>query len=203
MKRLISALKKIRLSQVLSVFLAGVLMISTAACSGSAQARESVGQGRDSNSSAQGIPGHRQQNYKGGMNGYSDVDARYNKGVQAKTAAQAKGLVDNAERNVIDQTDDVGTNTKRILDKKGENLDQLGDNLKRDTRTFDRKADRATDKLQNQADNIRENAKSASKGVGRDLVGNAKQAVDKTSGYVQDKASEAARNTQRTLDKAS
>lgn len=199
MKRLISAIKKVRLSQVLAVFLAGVLMLSTAACSGSAQARGSVGgQGRDSNSAAQGIPGHRQQNYKGGMNGYSDVDARYNKGVQAKTAAQAKGLVDNAERNVIDQTDDVGTNTKRILDKKGENLDQLGDNLKRDTRSFDRKADRVTNNLQNQADNIRDDAKTASRsarqatdslkdntqGAGRDLAGKAKQAVNSATDAV-------------------
>lgn len=199
MKRLISALKKIRLSQVLAVFLAGVLMLSTAACSGGAQARESVGgQNRDSNSSAQGIPGHRQQNYKGGMNGYSDVDARYNKGVQTKSAAQAKGLVDNAERNVIDQTDDVGTNTKRILDKKGENLDQLGDNFKRDNRSFDRKADRVTNNLQNQADSIRDDAKSASRsarqatenikdntqGAGRDLAGKAKQAVDSAADSV-------------------
>jgi hypothetical protein len=150
------------------------------------------GQGRDSNSPAQGIPGHRQQNYKGGMNGYSDVDARYNKGVQAKSAAQAKGLVDNAERNVIDQTDDVGTNTKRILDKKGENLDQLGDNLKRDNRSFDKKADRVTNNLQNQADSIRDDAATASRGArqateglknstqgaGRDVAGKVKQAVD-------------------------
>jgi len=208
MKRLISVLKKIRLNQVLAMVLAGVLMLSTAACSGGAQARESSGgQGRDSNSPAQGIPGHRQQNYQGGMNGYSDTDARYNKGVQAKSSAQAKGLVDNAERNVIDQTDDVGTNTKRILDKKGENLDQLGDNLKRDTKSFDKKADRVTSNVKGQADNIRDDAKSAGKGLSKvtdqDLVGNAKQAVDKTSSYVQDKAGEVARNTQRAIDKAS
>jgi len=165
MKRLISALKKIRLSQVLSVFLAGVLMISTAACSGGAQARESIGQGRDSNSPAQGIPGHRQQNYQGGMNGYSDTDTRYNKGVQSRSSTQAKGLVDNAERNVIDQTDDVGTNTKRILDKKGENLDQLGDNLKRDSKSFDKKADQVTSNLKDQADNVHDDAKSASRNL--------------------------------------
>lgn len=181
MKRLISAIKKIRLSQVLAVFLAGVLMLSTAACSGSAQARDNVGgQSRDSNSSAQGIPGHRQQNYKGGMNGYSDVDARYNKGVQAKSAAQAKGLVDNAERNVIDQTDDVGTNTKRILDKKGENLDQFGSNLKQDTRSLDNKAGRTTSNLSD----------SAERGS-RNLAGNTKRAAD-----------EVTQNTQHVLEKA-
>jgi len=208
MKRLISALKKVRLSQILAVFLAGVLMISTAACSGGAQARESSGpQGRDSNSPAQGIPGHREQKYQGGMNGYSDTDTRYNKGVQSRSTSQAKGLVDNAERNVIDQTDDIGTNSKRILDKKGENLDQLGDNLKRDSKSFDKKADRVTSNVKDQADNIRDDAKSASKGLSKvadqDLVGNAKQAVNKTSSYVQDKASDAARSTQRAIDKAS
>lgn len=207
MKKLISAIRNIRMSQVLAVCLAGFLMFFSTACSGSAQAKDSAGFQRSSNSPEQGISGHRQQSYKGGMNGYSDVDARYNKGTQDRTATQAKGLVDNAERNVIDQTDDVGTNTRRILDKKGENAENFGQNVKQDTRALGRKTEgtaeelgdaaargqrnlrrnleKAGDNVSDRAEEMSDRATNATRDAGERVVGNVKQAADSAASSVQ------------------
>lgn len=197
MKKLISALKNIRMSQVLAVCLAGFLMFFSTACSGSAQARESAGYQRSSNSPEQGIPGHRQQNFKGGMNGYSDVDARYNKGTKDRTAAQTRGLVDNAERNVIDQTDDVGTNTRRILDKKGENAEHFGQNVKQDTRALGRKVEGTTEELSDAADRGQRNLGKNLQRAGDNVSDRAEGMSDRASSVTRDAsrgAREAAEN---------
>jgi len=61
------------------------------------------------------------------MNEFSDVDPRAKKPERLRQTRQASQ--ENAERNVIDQTSNVGENTKRILDKKGENAEDFGKNL--------------------------------------------------------------------------
>lgn len=207
MKRLISALTSLRLRQILATLLAGFLMVVTVACNGAPNVQASnFGEpnaelsggvkGGSDKQSERGIPGHRGERYEGGMNNYSDVDPRY----QGKTgvSAQAKALRDNAERNVIDMSDDVGTNTKRILDKKGENLEQFNDNVKDTSRNLGQTARRSAEDLSNVADeagdNLRnfqkdvskssagkavKNAQENAKSAGQDLIQDAKQAVDR------------------------
>jgi len=197
MKKLISAIRNIRMSQVLAVCLAGFLMFFSTACSGNAQAKDSAGYQRSSNSAEQGIPGHRQQNYKGGMNGYSDVDARYNKGTKDRSATQAKGLVDNAERNVIDQTDDVGTNTRRILDKKGENAEHFGQNVKQDTRALGRKTEGTTEELSDAAERGQRNLRRNLQKAGDNVSDRAEEMSDRAASATRDAsrgAREAAEN---------
>lgn len=205
MKRLIAAVKSIHLRKVLAIFFAGFLVFLTTACSG-AQAKGSMNAmgDRQSNSPEQGIPGHRSERYEGGMNGFSDVDPRMKN--TGSVSAKAKGLVDNAERNVIDQSQDIGTNTKRILDKKGENVKHLGQNAKEDSQSFGRRVERTADQLDDvtsgrgnfsrgaeRAGNaIQDNTRGVARGAeratsnmkdntasaGRNIVDNVKQAAD-------------------------
>lgn len=179
MNKLFTWLKKIRLAQVLTVFLAGVLLIVSTACNGAANARS------DANTLREEVPGSAVTNQReGGMNNYSDIDPRMD---ASKVGAKSKALIDKTERNVIDQTDDLGTNTKRILDKKGENLEQFGQNAKEDAAGFG-------DKAQNVVDSAAGRAKEAS----RKTQQAAEQAVD----TAKTKADRAASNTKGALDKA-
>ncbi|MDX2100164.1 MAG: hypothetical protein SFW36_20500 [Leptolyngbyaceae cyanobacterium bins.59] len=153
MKSVVSFFKKIRLNQVFSVLLAGFLFIGMVGCNGAAQATMPSGSTGEPGNSGQGIPGKRYQKYEGGMNGYNDVDPRRQE--TGSAVNKAKALRDNAERNVIDMDDDLGSNTKRILDKKGENLDQIGDNLKGNAKSFGEKVDRAAQDAQEAGDRFK------------------------------------------------
>lgn len=187
MKTMITSIAAV-LRRVTMVLLAGVFICLTAACSGATDV-----QARGLEQAKQGIPGHQSQPYEGGMNGYSDVDPRFN----ARGAkAEAKALVDKAERNVIDMSDDVGTNTGRILNKKGENAEQLGDNIKSNVKNFDRKLDRAANDAQGVAEDVKDNLRNARRNyvdpVGETLQNtgeNIKQSVRNTADYAKDKAS--------------
>ncbi|MEW6498200.1 MAG: DUF6658 family protein [Cyanobacteriota bacterium] len=92
MNKVISWLKSIRLDRILTVFLAGVLLFASTACGGSKVLAKSADDVR------QEVPsGAVTSPYQGGMNNYSDVDPRKN---TSEAQTKAKGLVDNAQRNI-------------------------------------------------------------------------------------------------------
>lgn len=203
MNKAISFLKRIRLAQVLVVFMAGALLIFNTACSGSANAgmtptdRGVAGTDRPGVSgegSTNGRNGYQSKIYdsvqpkEGGMNQYSDVDPRVK---SAGTEAKAKTLVDTAKRNVIDQTDDLGTNTKRTLDKKAENARDFGNELKQGGRELRQQTQNS---LETAGDNVRNAAEDASR--------NTRRAADKASNYVKDQTDEVTDRTQQTVEKA-
>lgn len=195
MKRLIAFVKALQFKQVLSFLFAGMLVLLSTACSPAAQALLP-------GESDQGIPGHRSQQYEGGMNGYSDTDPRRSATDAAATKIQAKGLKDNAQRNVIDMTDDLKANTDRTLDKKAENLKQLGNNAKRDAKDFGNKVDDATDDLQDTSKAVKENVRSAGKEYSKDAKQAAESVKDKVkdvSKNVSDKAKSAAKDTANSI----
>jgi polyhydroxyalkanoate synthesis regulator phasin len=233
MNRLIAALKRIRLSQILMAFLAGVLLFVSTACSSDKVQAQTPNRRQEVPAGLEAVPGKRNPRpevpeqaetnkfSKGGMNDFSDVDPRLD---TSGASQKAKALVDNAEKNVIDETSNVGETTKRILDKKGENVEDLGKNLKEsgeftkdkaqgvaedvtkgtkqtteDIKNATRDATRELTRGANQAaENVKENTKAAS----RDVADKAQQAGDKTSGFAQDKVNQALRGTQRTFYKA-
>lgn len=171
MKKLFSALKKIQIKQILTAFVLGSLLFVTQACSSvDAKAPDS--------------------GYQGGMNGYSDVDPR-SKGAEAAANMKAKGLKDNAEVNEIDQTGSLGGNTRRTLDKKGENLKDLGKNLKES-------GEYATDKAQEKAENFAEGTKRGIKNIKE----NTSDALDSLTNSAGDVAEDASLSTQRAAKDA-
>lgn len=166
MKKIFSALRKIQIKQILSAFVLGTLLFVTQACS-------SV----DAKTPDSG--------YQGGMNQYSDVDPR-SKGAEAAAKMKAKGLKDNAEVNEIDQTGSLGGNTRRTLDKKGENLKDLGKNVKES-------AGYAADEVQDSAEDFAEGTK---RGM-RNIKENTSDALDSLTNSAGDVAEDAKLGTKR------
>jgi hypothetical protein len=171
MNKLFSALRKIQIKQILTAFVLGSLLFVSQACSSvDAKAPDS--------------------GYQGGMNGYSDVDPR-SKGAEAAANMKAKGLKDNAEVNVIDQSGSLGGNTRRTLDKKAENLKDLGENAKES-------AGYAADKAKESASDFAEGTK---RGISN-IKENTSDALDSLTNKAGDVAEDAKLSTQRAAKDA-
>jgi hypothetical protein len=193
MKHLKNWFKKLRLRQVLTVFLGATLLFVSTACSGGAtattsqeleSARESMVQGNTPDDAINGrsenlikgktsdelrpdIPSDRATSvYEGGMNKYPDIDPRRD---TSTAGAKAQGLVENAEEQVIDQTGSIGENVKRTLDQKAENLQRSGRNQAESLQSLPSKAkDTAEDVAEGTKKgtrNLKENVEDAAEDV--------------------------------------
>lgn len=178
MNRIAALLKRIRPSQILMAFMAGMfLLVSTACSSDKVQAQTPDGSRQQVPAGLEAVPGKRNprpevperavtNTFEGSsMNEFSDTDPR----TQDTASDKAKALVENAKRNVIDQTGDLGENTKRTLDKKGENLEDFGKNVQRsaeDTKdTAQRKAEDFAEGTKQGAGNVKDNTLDAATGL--------------------------------------
>lgn len=163
MKHLISILKGIRLKQILGICLAAVLLVVTTACSGPSNAAMNPGSGAASSNTAKSA-----YHGKDTTENYVDLNER-----PGRNSAAVKGQTDRvkqaANRSMIDMTGDVGENTQRTLDRKGDNARQFGRNVQQSAdRTADRTADSAKD------------LQRASERGARNLGRNADRAADAT-----------------------
>jgi len=245
MKKLIAAVKKIHLGRVLVTCIAGLLLFVSTACSGSVQAKSPdagvvTGRRQDVPAGKLAVPGQKNprpeipggtatspdrgvvNKFEGGrstMNEFSDVDPRA-RDLEKAANRKANALIENAERNVIDQTSDVGENTKRILGKKGENAEDFGKNVSRNTESIQDKIKGAAEDLtrgtKRGTENIKDNTSDALQGAdrnvsrvaedakdtARDLGKSAKRNAEDAADYAQGKANEAARNTQKGFYRA-
>jgi len=203
MKKLATLIKRLRLNQILSVFLVGVLMFVSTACSNNPTSAGTRAGDRDSligkraSEIREEVPNKVTDNrFQSGMNDYSDVDPRFN---ERSIQGSAKALKENAERNVIDMTDDVGTNTKRILGKKGENAEQFGQRAKADTETLGDKAQRGTGELLERTQKGTENLKANT----RNAAQQTQQAAEDTAADVKSSARGTASNLKAGANTAS
>jgi ElaB/YqjD/DUF883 family membrane-anchored ribosome-binding protein len=199
MNKFMSGLKNIRPLRILTAFVAAIFLLITQACN-SADATTPVSstphqiegpQSAEPNSQVYVPKGAKVISpYEGGMNNFSDTDPR---SATAKTEVKVKAeaLKENAEQNLIDQTSNVGENTRRILDKKGDNVEDLGKNLQRQAEYTKSNAEEAADDFakgtKRGIENIQENTKNAAQGAGQN---------------VQSAAEDAKLNAKRTADKA-
>ncbi|MGB3264620.1 MAG: DUF6658 family protein [Microcoleus sp.] len=164
MNRLTAFLKKIRAVQILTVFLAGILVLVSTACS-----RADAMTGKTSDQIREEVPSEAVNSvYKGGQNQYGDEDPR-NKTV---TAAEAKAqlLKDQAQRRIdTKSSSDVGENVRRVRDDASDKLDQIGDKVNDNARNAQRKADDFGDKTKEGFANLKENTREGLKGA-KDIV---------------------------------
>jgi hypothetical protein len=169
MNRLTAFLKKIRAVQILTVFLAGILVFVSTACKGS-----DVIAGKTADQIREEVPsGAVTSEYKGGQNQYSDDDPRnpIAPGVEAK----AKLLKDEAQRRIeTKSSNNVGENVRRVADDAPNKLDQIGEKVKDDARTAQRKADDFGDKTKQGFANLKENTREGLKGA-KEIVKEATQ----------------------------
>ncbi len=183
MKRLTAFLKKIRAVQILTVFLAGILVLVSTACSrpdvtaGKTDVivgKTDVKVGKTADKIREEVPsGAVTSEFKGGMNDYSDVDPR-NKKV---TAAEAKAqLLKEQAQHRIDtkSSNNVGENVRRVADDAPDKLNQVGEKVKDDARTVQSKADNFGDKTKQGFANLKENTREGLKGA-KDIVKEATQ----------------------------
>lgn len=191
MNKFVSVIKSIRLGQVLTAFLAGVLLFVSTACAGNAQAKAPQGEMRGAGSNPVG----QNQPYEGGMNNFSDTAP----GQAAKgTAAKTKALVDRAER-------DINTKGANSVDKYvdnfrsgaplGERVEKLTDSVKgavkntlEDAKELGDRASNASENTlkgaKNAAGNIKDNTEYAAKDASRSAKSVAKDAAQATEDAV-------------------
>jgi hypothetical protein len=97
--------------------------------------------------------------YEGGMNNFSDRDAR----AKGSVEQQAEALKRQAEKNIQKSSSNLGENARRVA----RDSDQIGENL-------GRKAESVKEKVQDEADSF---GKSTKKGL-RNIKNNAQEAPD-------------------------
>ena len=172
MKGLIQTIKSINIRQILTVFLAGCLLVISTACSqgnlaqigGKAYtetAKRAMSDTYDDYDANQG--------FKGGMNGYND-DPRYN----AETTAKTKALVDKAKSR---QKDNLGDYAEDITDRAGDRLETTTKNA---SRTLQANQEKAADYIQDKSDNLKEAFDDATN-TAQNAVEDATQATQKTA----------------------
>ena len=164
MKKLMGWLNGIRLDRILTAFLVGILLFVSTACSGNASAKTSAISPKTADQIRQEVPsGAVTSEYKGGMNDYSDVDPRFNEsGAQAK----AKGLIDNAQRNInekgIDSVDQYVENY-RSGTPLGERVRNIGEDIAGSAKNLQKDVAKGSkenfENLQNNTKNLGEKAK--------------------------------------------
>ncbi|MEG4342215.1 hypothetical protein QUB70_02840 [Microcoleus sp. A003_D6] len=171
MNRLTAFLKKIRAVQILTVFLAGILVLVSTACSRPdvTAGKTDVVAGRTSDKIREEVPsGAVTSEYKGGMNNYSDVDPRNQKVTSAEAKAQL--LKEQAQHRIdTKSSNNVGENVRRVADDATDKLDQVGEKLNENARTAQRKADDFGDKTKKGFANLKENTREGLKGA-KDIV---------------------------------
>lgn len=196
MSKVIAWVKNIRPIKILTVFCVGMLLIVTQACGSVTAGEPKAG----ANSELSVPKGDKILNpYEGGMNNFSDTDPR-SKEARTEVKAKAEALKQNAEQNVIDQTGTLGENTRRTLDKKGENAADFGKNLQQS-------AEGTKDKIGNSAENFAEgvqrgieNIKDNTKDAAGDLTINAQRAAEDAKTNVQRTAQDAGDAINKTVN---
>ncbi|MCD8487293.1 MAG: hypothetical protein LRZ84_11330 [Desertifilum sp.] len=186
-------LKKINLRQVLTVFLAGVLLVISTACSNNALAR-TADQVEDE------VPSSALTNkFEGGMNNYRDTDPRRDtKGADAK----AEGLVRNSQRNIDKSVDGADEYVRNY--KQGTPLDERVKNLSEDVgEATSNTAEDFAEGTERGFKNLKQNASRAVDGIG-DTVGdaadNASDTVERSADNVKKAAQKATGEMKTTRD---
>ncbi len=150
MSKIVSFFKSIRLKQILTVFLAGVVLLLNTACTRAQATMPDPGP----------HPVGQNQPYKGGMNNFEDAAPG---AVVEGTPDKVKALVDNAERNLTsDDPRDANPRNNELIKNPGKAVERTKDTL--------------GDAITTRANNVKEEAKK----VGDRVAGTGERAAEKT-----------------------
>jgi hypothetical protein len=169
-KKVIALLKNIRPLKLVTVFLAGMILFITQACSSVAATtpRQTVGEQSAPPNSEVYVPKGTNvlSPNEGGMNNFSDVDPRTD---EAKIKAEAEALKENAERNLLNSSSNPAENIRRVFEDRGE----LGRNLQEGTENIKQKAQGAAEDFaegtKQGIENIKENTSDAAQGTAKTI----------------------------------
>ena len=185
MNQIISLLNPTRLFRILTVFLAGLLVIFTTACSdGPANALDKNGR-PEVPSNAVSSP------YRGGMNGYSDVDPR---ATTSGANSKANDIVKKAEGNIQKGADSLDKYADNY--RKGTPLNERVENLTEDVGESAKNTAKGVAKgTQRGVENLKENTQNAAKSV-PNVLNDAKQ----NASSLKSKANQALDSSQRAFN---
>jgi hypothetical protein len=203
MNKLMTWFKSIRLDRIVTAFLVGVLLFNSTACGSKVQAKTADKVREEVPSSAV------TNQYKGGMNDYSDVDPRKNT-TEANT--KAKALIDNAQKNIKEKSIDspekfvenyrngapLGERVKRIGEDISDSVEGVKENISKGTQKNLRQTKDLSNDLKDKAIQTKENTKDAAK----DAAKSVKRAADNVSTTGEYKLNKGINTAQRTLDDA-
>lgn len=193
MKKLIQTIKSLKLKQILTVFLAGSLLVISTACNQATVDPDNAAQtgGKEYTNTAKRAGSDTyddydaNQSFEGGMNGYSD-----NLRSDGETQAKVKALIDSAESR---QEDNLGDYVKKVGDRTTDKLDEYTDKIPQALE--DRRKDAAKDiekrtkTLQKNLDNVPDEARKIYEGAvdtAEDAVEDATKATKKTTKQLKD-----------------
>lgn len=182
MNKLIQIIKNIKLKQVLTVFLAGSLLVISTACSRGNMPQAGGKAYTDTGKRAMSDTYDdydANQSFQGGMNGYND-DRRYNE----ETAAKAQELVDTAKSR---QTDNFGEYVENITDRTQENVEAAQREIPRNLKA---KTEEAVQNVKERSQTLKENVSDASS--------DARQALDEATDTAQQTVEDAKQATGET-----
>lgn len=209
MNKLIAWLKSIRLAQVLTVFLAGILLFVSTACSGVSASPGNEVKGEVPSSDVDSL-------YQGGKDksSYGDVDPRRD---TSKTQIKAKGLVDNAKAKTEQSVNNPSELVESIkegkpLDKRVENLGKnVGESVQELTKGVSEGTQKGIKNVKENSTDAAENVTKAAKRSAQDVkestqkaaedtAKSASRAAEDTADAVKGKVSEGVKTTQRALE---
>lgn len=189
MNRIIAWLKSIRLAQVLTVFLAGILLFVSTACSGVSASTGNGIKGEVPDSDVKSL-------YQGGKDksSYGDVDPRRD---TSKAQIKAKGLVDNANANTKQSVDNPSELIENIQEGKplGKRVEKLGKNISESAQELTEGVSEGTQKG---IKNVKENSTDAAEDVTKAVKRSARDVKEST----QKAAQETAKSTSRVAEDA-
>ena len=182
MNKLIQIIKNIKLKQVLTVFLAGSLLVISTACSQGNMAK--AGGKADTDMGKRAMSDtyddyDANQSFQGGMNGYND-DRRYD----GETAAKAKELVDTAKSR---QADNFGEYVENITNRTQENVEAATREIPRNVKA---NTEEAVQNVKERSQTLKDNISDASNET--------KQALDKATDKAQQAVEDAKQATGKT-----
>lgn len=200
MNRLIATIKKIRVVQIFTAFMAGILMLVSTACNSPDVLAKTADQVREE------VPSEAvTSKVKDGMNGYKDTDPR-DKGNVSAAEAKAQMLKDAAERRISTKSSkNVPENIRRVGDEGQDKLDEIGQKLDENKDAFGRKAKEFADNTKQGMENIKDNTRrgiDGAKDFANEATNGATDKVDEGANTLKSKVSQGVDNVKRAADRA-
>lgn len=163
MKNIVQFIKAINIKQVLTVFMAGCLLVISTACNQDSMAqtgnkaeveKTTMSKNYDRGAASDTYDKYdANQNYKGGMNSYND-DRRLD--TDAGTARKTKALVDTAKRRLADneEADNVGDYVDNFTERAKTTVKKAQREV---PRTLENNTDTAVNYVQDKSQNLKRN----------------------------------------------
>ncbi|WP_026734568.1 DUF6658 family protein [Fischerella sp. PCC 9605] len=197
MNTVIAWIKKIRLKQILTVFVAGILLFFTQACNRPTVAGQPPQPSTRPNAEVYVPKGDNVTNpYEGGMNNFSDVDPR-SRAAESQAKAKAEYLKENAQRNIEQKgVDSPGQYVENY--RQGtpfpERVKNLGEDIGSSAKELTEGVTKGTQRgIENIKGNTEDTARNVTKGTQR--------AAEDTKINAQRTAEDAANAVNRTFDR--